>query len=259
MYPFFDLNVKWDEIRRAAVYFEHNIFPGQAISAEVSMCGRFVQKLSGEEIARLFAGELFVSEPGERYNVAPTQSVLVVVEHDQHRVVTSHRWGLIPSWAKDPKIGVQMINARAETLAEKPAFRTAFRRQRCIVPADAFYEWQRHGTSKTPYAIVRRDGQPLAFAGLWSAWHKPESDERILSCTIVTTEANERLASLHERMPVILPEDAWSEWLDPGFQEVGPLQSLLRPYPSELLDAYPVSPRVNSVRNDGPELLAKAG
>jgi len=259
VYRFFARNVQKHETRIDPVYFEHNIFPHQTESAEVNMCGRFVQKLSGEELARLFAGDLFASELGERYNVAPTQPVLVVVEHDQHRVVTSHRWGLIPSWAKDPKIGVQMINARAETLAEKPAFRTSFRRQRCIVPADAFYEWQRHGTSKTPYAIVRRDGKPLAFAGLWSAWHKPDSDERILSCTIVTTEANERLSSLHERMPVILPEESWGEWLDPAFQEIGPLQSLLRPYPSELLDAYPVSTRVNSVRNDGPELLAKAG
>ncbi|HLH74195.1 MAG TPA: SOS response-associated peptidase [Chloroflexota bacterium] len=221
------------------------------------MCGRFVQKLSGEEIARLFAGDLLISGPGERYNVAPTQPVLVVVEHDR-RVVTTHRWGLIPSWAKDPKIGARMINARAETLAEKSAFRTVFRHQRCLVPSDAFYEWQRHGTSKTPYAIVRRDGRPMAFAGLWSSWHKPDSDERILSCTIVTTKANELMAPLHDRMPAILPEDAWETWLDPAFQDIGPLQSLLRPYPSERLEAYPVSTRVNSVQNEGPELLARA-
>ncbi len=221
------------------------------------MCGRLTQQLSSDELAQLFGAEDLANDPGSHFNVAPTQSIRVVVEHDGRRVVAAQRWGLIPSWADNARIGARLINARAETVAEKPAFRSAFRRHRCIVPADSFYEWQTSGKVKTPFAVRRNDGQPLAFAGLWASWRNPAADERVASCTIVTTEANSLLAAIHNRMPVILPEDAWSEWLDPTNEDLVALQSLLKPFPAELMQAYPVTRLVNDVRHDGPELVAR--
>ncbi len=219
------------------------------------MCGRITQQLSSDEIARLFGAEDEANDLGGHFNVAPTQNVRVVLEEDHRRIVEELRWGLIPSWATDPSIGSRMINARAETVVEKPAFRTAFRRYRCIVPADSFYEWKRDGTVKVPFAIGRRDGAPLALAGLWSVWRPKGSEERVRSFTIITTEANSLLAPIHDRMPVILPEDAWSEWIDPKNEDVGALKSLLVPFPAEAMRAYPVSRAVNDVRHDGPELI----
>jgi putative SOS response-associated peptidase YedK len=219
------------------------------------MCGRLTQQLTSDEIARLFGAQVAFDDPGGHFNVAPTQPIRAIVEADHQRILTAFRWGLIPSWADSPKIGAQMINARAETVAEKPAFRSTFKRQRCIVPADAFYEWRRSGTTKTPFAITRRDGKLLALAGLWSNWRDKATDERIQSCTIVTTSANSVVAQLHDRMPVILPEDAWEAWLDPENQDTEFLRSLLVPRPDDELTAYQVSRLVNDVRHDGPELL----
>ena len=223
------------------------------------MCGRLTQQLSSEEIAELFGAEDLAGDAGRHFNVAPTQPVRVVVEHDDRRAVTAYRWGLIPVWAKSAAEGAKMINARAETVAEKPAFRSAFRRHRCIVPADAFYEWKAEAKGKTPYAVRRTDDRPMAFAGLWSSWREPTNQERILSCTIITTSANHTLSEIHERMPVILPENVWDLWLDPKVDDPAMLQSLLVPAPDDLVLAYPISPLVNNVRNDGPELLARAG
>jgi len=220
------------------------------------MCGRFTQQRPTAELARLFDAELLVDEPGGRYNVAPMQKVAVVVQKQEHRALTAYRWGLVPSWAKDPKIGSRMINARAETVATSPAFRDSFRRRRCIVPADAFYEWQRMAGTRQPYAIRRRDGQPLAFAGLWSSWRVAELPEPLRTFTIITTTPNELMAELHDRMPVILPRDAWSLWLDPQPGDVGELHGLLVPSPAGELEAFAVASLVNSIRNQGPELIA---
>lgn len=219
------------------------------------MCGRMTQYLSSEEIAALFGAEPFGGPSGGRYNVAPTQTALVVEEDGERRVIAAHRWGLIPPWADSAKIGSQMINARAETVAEKPSFRSAFKRQRCIVPVDGFYEWQKVGTTKVPHAIVRKDGKPLALAGLWSSWRDPNTGEELRTFTVITTRANATMQPLHERMPVILPDEAWDRWLDPTCSDVPALQSLLRPAPDDLLHAYSVSRLVNDVRNDGPQLL----
>jgi len=220
------------------------------------MCGRFTQQRPTAELARLFDAELLVDEPGGRYNVAPMQKVAVVVQKEEHRALTAYRWGLVPSWAKDPKIGSRMINARAETVATSPAFRDSFRRRRCIVPADAFYEWQRMAGTRQPYAIRRWDGQPLAFAGVWSSWRVPELPEPLRTFAIITTTPNELMAELHDRMPVILPRDAWSLWLDPQPVDVGELHGLLVPSPAGELEAFAVAPLVNSIRNQGPELIA---
>lgn len=222
------------------------------------MCGRLTQQLTSAEIAELFGAEDLVGDQGGHFNVAPTQAARVVVEHGGRRAVTAFRWGLIPPWAENPQIGAKMINARAETVAEKPAFRTAFRKNRCIVPADAFYEWKTEGRAKTPYAVLRTDDRPMAFAGLWTSWRNPEDNEKLRSFAIVTTSANATLSPIHERMPVILSEDDWDFWLDPAVSDLGALQSLLRPAPADLVRAYPVSSRVNHVRNDGPELLLPA-
>jgi putative SOS response-associated peptidase YedK len=222
------------------------------------MCGRLTQKLSAAEIAELFGAEARVDDAGEHYNLAPTQPVRAVVDRGGQRVVDTFRWGLIPGWADDPRIGSRMFNARAETVAEKPAFRSAFRRQRCIVPADFFYEWQTRRRTKQPYAIGRKDGRPLALAGLWAIWRGPD-EQTIPSCTVITTAANQLLAPLHDRMPVILPEEAWADWLDPQEQDPLRLQANLVPYPDDRLILYPVSPLVNNVREDGPRLLEPVG
>lgn len=241
------------------------------------MCGRFVSASSPALIADRFAvDEVDASvgaSPSPDYNVSPRRRVLVVREHDDHRVLSRLRWGLVPSWAKDPGIGDRMINARAETAAEKPAYRRAFANKRCIIPADGFYEWK-PGVApvggpkgarpvKQPYFIHRRDGEPLAFAGLWEVWKAPEGvdselvgpDGWLRSCAIVTGPANEVLAPIHDRMPIVLPESAWEEWLDPENHDIESLTRLLVPAPSEWFEAYPVSTAVNSARNNGAELV----
>jgi putative SOS response-associated peptidase YedK len=164
------------------------------------------------------------------------------------------RWGLIPSWAKDPSIGNRMINARAETIAEKPAFRAALKKRRCLIPADGFFEWQKLGNVKQPVRIVLKSRQPFGFAGLWEQWVAPDG-EGILSCTIITTEANELLKPIHDRMPVILMQDVEAVWLDPKIQETEKLLPLLRQYPPEQMEFYPVSREVNSPAHDTPDCI----
>lgn len=232
------------------------------------MCGRFVSANSPDRIAAYF-GATFDTEPlAENHNVAPTTDVYGIVAAagsagaagDLHRVVRAFHWGLVPSWAKDVKIGSRMINARAETIAEKPAFKRLFTKHRLIVPMDGFYEWRAvpGQKAKQPHYIRRRDGEPLAAAGLWSAWHdpsRPEDDGWLHSCTIITTEANGLIAPLHDRMPVFLPSSDWHEWLDPAMHDPLELQQLLRPAPVDLLELIPVSTAVNSVRNRGAGLI----
>jgi putative SOS response-associated peptidase YedK len=179
-----------------------------------------------------------------RYNIAPTQSVIVVGD-DGKRYLKPMRWGLIPSWAKDPSIGNRMINARAETLAEKPAFRAALKKRRCIIPADGFFEWQKLGKVKQPVHIVLKSREPFGFAGLWENWKSPEGEE-ILSCTIITTEANELLEAVHDRMPVILTRNTEAAWLDPKIQEPEKLLPLLKQFSADQMEYYPVSREVNS-------------
>ena len=169
--------------------------------------------------------------------------------------LTAYRWGLIPHWATEARVGSRMINARAETITSSPAFRDAFVRKRCLVPVDSFYEWKREGTVRQPYRIVRRDGRPLALAGLWAGWKDPASDVVRRTFTIVTTTPNEAMAGLHDRMPVIVAEDAWARWLDPAPADPGELLGLLVPSEEVDLDVYAVVRDVNDVRRDGPELI----
>lgn len=219
------------------------------------MCGRFSQTATPEIIAEQFQ----VQEPPlfqPRYNIAPSQDIAAIrIESETStRKLVMLRWGLIPSWAKDPKIGHQCINAKAETVAEKPSFRSAFKTRRCLVVATGFYEWQVQGARKQPMWIGLRSRRPFAFAGLWEHW-KPAEGEPIDTCTIITTEPNDLMAPIHNRMPVILAPTSYDQWLDPTFQKIDSLNGLLRPYPSEELMAYPVSPLVNNPRHDAPQCL----
>ncbi|HET7703235.1 MAG TPA: SOS response-associated peptidase [Candidatus Limnocylindrales bacterium] len=219
------------------------------------MCGRFSQQRPASELAEIFAAEPLADDLGARYNVAPTDDSLVVVQREERRAITAYRWGLIPHWADSAKVGSRMFNARAETLTASPAFRDAFRRKRCLVPVDAFYEWQRIGARRQPFSIARADSRPLVLAGLWSGWRDPVADRVVRTFTIVTSEPNEQMAALHDRMPVIVPEDAWSRWLDPELDDPSELQGLLTPTDDVALRIRAVGPLVNNVRNDGPELL----
>lgn len=220
------------------------------------MCGRFSLWLELTDLVKAFPGFLFPDEMKPRYNIAPTQPVAVVTNTPE-RGVEFFRWGLIPFWAKDPSIGSRMINARSETVAEKPSFKAAFRRRRCLILADGFYEWQKVPGSqkKTPMYIHMADGHPFAFAGLWELW-QPDTTP-VLSCTILTTTPNELLQPIHNRMPVILPEDAYEFWLSAPELEKRKLQTYLRPFPSEAMVAYPVSPYVNSPANEGPDCIVR--
>lgn len=223
------------------------------------MCGRFTLRTPAADVARYFdLAEIPSLEP--RYNIAPTQTVAVVrADAAGQRTLDGLAWGLVPSWATDPAIGSRLINARAETVAEKPAFRNAFRQRRCLVAADGFYEWQRAGRQKQPYYLTAANGGPLALAGLWEQWQR--NGQAIVSCAIITTDANECVTQVHDRMPVILAPDAWPRWLDPELKEPAAVQSLLKPCPPETLVAFPVSTAVNRAtydRNDCIEPLIQA-
>ena len=214
------------------------------------MCGRFTQTATPAVIAQQFnVTELPLFTP--RYNIAPSQAVAAIrIEPDTTtRTLVLLRWGLIPSWAKDPKIGLHCINAKAETVAEIPSFRAAFKARRCLVIATGFYEWQVHGRAKQPMWIGLKSHRPFVFAGLWEQWQPPDG-EAIESCTILTTEPNELMRPIHNRMPVMLAPTAYDQWLSPTFQQAESLKALLRPYSSEELTAYPVSTLVNNPRND---------
>ena len=217
------------------------------------MCGRFTLTTNLGAIAARFGVARFLEEVGARYNIAPTQTVIVVSDNGT-RSLTEMRWGLIPSWAKDPAIGDRMINARAETVATKPAFRVALRKRRCLIPADGFYEWQQVGRRKQAVYITLKSREPFSFAGLWEAWTAPDGEE-IKTCTIITTEANDLLKPIHDRMPVILTREAERVWLDPAIQDPTQLLPLLVPYPAEEMEAYSVSQRVNNPAHDSPDCI----
>jgi putative SOS response-associated peptidase YedK len=222
------------------------------------MCGRFVSATPPDQVAAYFDAEAPEALLPARWNVAPTDDVYAVLSDGTARRVDAFHWGLVPRWAKDAKIGSRMINARAEGLAEKNAFRSAFARRRCIIPADGFYEWQKQAgrKAKQPFFVQRPDGEPYAFAGLWETWRGPDGrDEDVLrSCTIITTEANPAMAEIHDRMPVILPPEAWGTWLDRDVDDLERLGRLLVPAPSSLITLRPISTKVNNVRNDGADL-----
>ena len=219
------------------------------------MCGRFAQKSSATKITKKFRVEE-VPPLVERYNVAPTQIVLAVREASDGREATFLKWGLVPRWAKDPSIGNRLINARAETVTEKPSFREAFTRRRCLVPMEGFYEWARRGDRKRPFYFHMRDGEPFAIAGLWERWEGEGGP--LESCTLLTTEANELLAGYHDRMPVILRSEDYDLWLDAGVRSAARLLPLLRPYPREEMTTYAVSLMVNSPSNDNPQCVEPA-
>ncbi len=219
------------------------------------MCGRFTQQRPASELAEIFGAEPLVDDPGGHFNVAPTDQALVVVQRDDRRAVTAYRWGLIPHWATDARVGSRMFNARAETLTASPAYREAFRRRRCLVPVDSFYEWKREGTIRQPYRVSQANGRPLALAGLWAGWHDPATDTVRRTFTIVTTTPSVSLADLHDRMPVVVSEEAWTRWLAPGMAGSGELLGLLAPNDAVELQIQAVSRLVNDVRQDGPALI----
>ena len=221
------------------------------------MCGRFTLRAPASVVAAQFG--LFEMPPfTPRFNIAPTQPVAVVrrssAKAEPQRELVWLRWGLIPSWAKDPAIGNRMINARAETVAQKPSYRAAFRRRRCLVVADGFYEWARGGKPRQPYFIRMRDDRPFAFAGLWESWQGPDEGP-IESCTLLTTEPNSLLEPIHNRMPVILAEGDYARWLDPALQRPDALAPLLRPFSCEGMTAEKISTYVNSPAHDDPRCI----
>jgi len=222
------------------------------------MCGRYALYTPVEAMVRLFGLEEAQAQP-PRYNIAPTQPVSVIRADDRgSRRADQLRWGLVPFWAKDLAIGNRMINARGETVAEKPAFRQAWRRRRCLIPADGFYEWQKLPAGKQPWFISSGGSGLLAFAGLWERWDDRGKTEPVETFTIITTVANGTLGPLHDRMPVIVSPEHWDRWLDPVADEEA-LAGLLQPAADDLLTAHPVSRRVNSPANDGPELIEAVG
>jgi putative SOS response-associated peptidase YedK len=220
------------------------------------MCGRFTLRTPAERLVQQFSC-VFPADLEPRYNIAPTQAVLAVrcESSSSERRVAPLRWGLIPFWAKEAAIGNRMINARSETVAEKPAFRAAFRRRRCLVPADGYYEWKKEGRQKQPFRIRLRDETPFGIAGLWESWDDPASGQTIESCTILTTEANALTREVHERMPVILPRERYAEWLAPDLEDARCLLPLLQPFPVEPMQMDPVSTLVNNPRNDSSECV----
>lgn len=219
------------------------------------MCGRFAQRSNPKRLAKEFK-VADVPDLEARYNIAPTQEVLGVLGSADGREMKFFKWGLIPSWAKDTSMGARLINARSETVDEKPAFREAFKKRRCIIPADGFYEWQRTAGRKQPFFFQMKDERPFGFAGLWEKW-QGVGGQTIESCTILTTEANQTLSPVHDRMPVILAPDDYELWLDEDVRKRELLKDLLRPYPAKEMMSYPVGTAVNSPRNQGSELIER--
>lgn len=218
------------------------------------MCGRFTQQRPTSELARIFDADDLAHDPGGRFNVAPTDEAAVVVQREDRRAVVTYRWGLQPAWAA-PKQASKAFNARAETVATSGLFRDAFRRRRCLVPVDGFYEWLKDGSRRQPMRVHDPADVPLALAGLWTGRRDEATGEWLRTFTIVTTRPNAFMAAIHDRMPVVVPRDSWAEWLDPRPRDPGELQALLEPRDDLTLAAYAVSPLVNNVRNDGPELI----
>jgi len=220
------------------------------------MCGRFsIADFKGFE--ERFQLEIEFPDLKPNYNVAPSQNVPVILNNGSNHLAM-FKWGLIPYWAKDPSIGHKMINARAETVDEKPSFKTCLQRKRCLIVADGFYEWKKEGSSKRPHRITLKNKELFGFAGLWDTWKSP-TGEIVNSCSIITTTPNELMAPIHNRMPVILPREVEPVWLDQSINDSTFLKSLLMPYPADLMIAYEVSTFVNSVKNNGPECLVAVG
>ena len=221
------------------------------------MCGRFTLTSPAQVIADAFGVD--VPDGLEaRYNICPSQAVLAIrrAADDAPRSAAFFHWGLVPHWMKTPPKDARMINARSETVAEKPAFRDSFRAKRCLVPADGFFEWRKEADGKQPYLIRSTRGGPLAIAGLWASWRR-EGSPKLESCTLLTTTPNELMQPIHDRMPVFLPPEAWDLWLDPSVSDRGRLEALLHPAPEDWLEAYPVSKHVNSPRNDDAKCLER--
>ncbi len=222
------------------------------------MCGRFTLTVNPADLQENFQNYSFPQQFAPRFNIAPTQPVLAIPNDDQN-TADFFVWGLIPMWAKDPGIGNRMINARGETLEEKPAFRGSLKYKRCLILADGFYEWKSSAGKKvkTPFFIHMKDRKLFAFAGLWDSWNSPDGSQ-IKSCTIITTQPNELTSIIHDRMPVILHPRDYAKWLDPSAQTPEQLKPLLKPFPAEMMNAYPVSTLVNTPANDIPELVVPA-
>ncbi|ALS27490.1 SOS response-associated peptidase [Paenibacillus cisolokensis] len=223
------------------------------------MCGRYTLTVTLEElIVRFMIEDAFIPFHRPKYNVAPGQMVPAVISDGKRNRLGELKWGLIPPWADDPGIGSRMINARAETAADKPAFREALRRKRCLIPADGFYEWRKDGQGKQPMRIVMKDRSLFAMAGLYETWLAPDG-RKISTCTVLTTAPNALMADIHDRMPVILRPEDEAVWLDRANREPQRLRALLKPYPEELMEAYPVSAEVGNVRNDSPRCIEPVG
>jgi len=225
------------------------------------MCGRFTLSTPYNEILDRFEIEAAIAEElyHASFNIAPSQSVLSIINDGEKNRLGYLQWGLIPSWAKDKKIGYKMINARAETLMEKPSFRDAYKKRRCLVIADSFYEWQRHDNkTKTPIRIKLKSDEPFAMAGLWERWKSPDGS-MVYSCTVITTSPNELMNDIHDRMPVILKKDDEPLWLNPNNHDALSLQRLLKPYDPSLMEAYEVSQLVSSPKNNSPRLIERLG
>ena len=223
------------------------------------MCGRFTLTIDPYHLQEAFPWAVIPNDLSPRYNIAPSQMVAVIPNTGDNKV-SMYKWGLIPSWSKDPSIGDRMINARAESLAEKPSFRNAYRRRRCLILADGFYEWKQNPgmKSKQPIYIRLKDDQPFAFAGLWELWNSPDGSE-IRSCTIITTQPNALLEPIHNRMPVILPPDAYKLWNAPDDRQPAQLNDLLVSYPADEMIAFPISKMVNSPDYDAPDVIKPVG
>jgi putative SOS response-associated peptidase YedK len=215
------------------------------------MCGRFEIHSAPDIIAKIFGTAEGDIESPPRYNIAPGQDILIVINDGKRKFINS-RWGFVPSWSRDLNTGYRMINARAETAAGSRAFKSAFEKHRCLVAADGFYEWQKEGTTKKPFYIRLKSHKPFGFAGLYSIWTSPEG-ERLYTSTIMTTNANELVMPIHDRMPVITPADKYAVWLDPGTRDSSALEGVLRPYPSGEMECFPVTPKVNSIKYNSPE------
>ena len=223
------------------------------------MCGRYVSVSSPDRLALQFeVAEVRTGSLGERYNVAPSLDVYAVVAHRGRRRLGALRWGLVPPWASGPGDGPTPINARLETIMERRLFAPAFAGQRCLIPADGFYEWQVSPSGRRPYYVHDPDRRPLAFAGIWHRWRSPDADTSLSSCAIVTTAAAGRMADLHERMPVVLPPALWDDWLTGAPDDAADLRAQVAALDAPPLSAYEVTPRVNQVRNEGPALLTPA-
>jgi putative SOS response-associated peptidase YedK len=220
------------------------------------MCERFTRRADSKKISKEFK-VADVPAVEARYNIAPTQDVLAIYEREDGREAALFKWGLVPSWAKDISLGARLINARSETVAEKPAFRQAFKQRRCIIPADGFYEWQKTGARKQPFFFRMRDERPFGFAGLWERW-EGDGGQIINSCAILTTDANEVLRPVHDRMPVILHPDDYGLWLDADARKLDLIKEVLRPYPAEEMMGYPVGLSVNSLSSQGAGLIERA-